>query len=292
MEIKYEELIEMQEWDLEKKIEHSKERIREWYEYWEGKVFVAFSGGKDSTIVLDLVRQLYPEVDAVFSDTGLEYPEVRNNVKKWDRVLWIRPVMSFQEVLKEYGYPVVSKETAKKLREARETRSSKLYEKRTNCETRFSIPKKWLYLLDAPFDISEKCCDVMKKSPSHAYVRSTGNKGCMLGLRADESRMRMFMYQNSGCHYFDEKSPRSYPIGIWTEEDTWKYVKKYKIELPSVYYNGNDRTGCMFCMFGVHMEEEPNRFQRMKKTHPKHYKFCIEKLKCGEILDYMGVPYK
>ena len=54
---------------------------------------------------------------------------------------------------------------------------------------------------------------------------------------------------------------------------------------------GAKRTGCMFCMFGVHLEKPPNRFQRMALTHPKQYEFCIHKLGCGKVLDFLGVPY-
>ena len=54
---------------------------------------------------------------------------------------------------------------------------------------------------------------------------------------------------------------------------------------------GEQRTGCMFCMFGCHLEKEPNRFQRMKYTHPKQYKYCMEKLKLKEVLDYINVKY-
>lgn len=54
---------------------------------------------------------------------------------------------------------------------------------------------------------------------------------------------------------------------------------------------GAKRTGCMFCMFGVHLEKKPNRFQRMALTHPKQYDFCIHKLGCGKVLDFLGVPY-
>ena len=54
---------------------------------------------------------------------------------------------------------------------------------------------------------------------------------------------------------------------------------------------GAQRTGCMFCMFGLHLEKQPNRFQRMALTHPKQHNFCVNKLGCGKVLDYIGVPY-
>ena len=47
----------------------------------------------------------------------------------------------------------------------------------------------------------------------------------------------------------------------------------------------------MFCMFGAHLEKEPNRFQRLKETHPKQYDYCINKLGLGEVLDYINVKY-
>ena len=55
---------------------------------------------------------------------------------------------------------------------------------------------------------------------------------------------------------------------------------------------GETRTGCMFCMFGIHLEGTPNRFQRMAKSHPKQYKYCIKTLGCGKVMDYIGVDYK
>jgi len=73
---------------LDLKIGLTKNRIRSWYEHWHGNVYVSFSGGKDSTVLLDLVRQDYPDVPAVFCDTGLEYPEIRDFVKTFDNVVW------------------------------------------------------------------------------------------------------------------------------------------------------------------------------------------------------------
>lgn len=63
------------------------------------------------------------------------------------------------------------------------------------------------------------------------------------------------------------------------------------------YLTGEQRTGCMFCAFGAHLEHEPNRFQRMAVTHPRHYDICMKPLDEGglgmtEPLDYIGVPYE
>ena len=73
--------------------------------------------------------------------------------------------------------------------------------------------------------------------------------------------------------------------------DIWTYLKLYKIPYSKIYDMGEKRTGCMFCMFGVHLEKGRNRFQRMKITHPKQYDYCINKLGCGKVLDFINVPY-
>ena len=103
----------MQGLPLAVKIEKTKQRIREWVEYFgEDGVYVSFSGGKDSTVLLTIARQLYPNIRAVFIDTGLEFPEIRDFVKTWDNVEWIKPKMTFRQVIEKYGYPFISKEVS------------------------------------------------------------------------------------------------------------------------------------------------------------------------------------
>ncbi len=109
------DLQQMQSLPLQMKIRMTKERIRKWYEYWDGNVYVSFSGGKDSTVLLHLVRSLYPDVEAIFSDTGLEYPEIRSFVMKQENVTVIKPKMNFKQVITKYGYPLPTKEIARKI---------------------------------------------------------------------------------------------------------------------------------------------------------------------------------
>lgn len=98
---------------LEIKVNMTKQRIREWVEHFgiDG-VYVSFSGGKDSTVLLTIARELYPDIKAVFVDTGLEYPEIRQFVKKFENVDWIKPKMTFKQVIEKYGYPFISKEVS------------------------------------------------------------------------------------------------------------------------------------------------------------------------------------
>lgn len=103
---------------------------------------------------------------------------------------------------------------------------------------------------------------------------------------------RVSAYKRTGCNAFNTKRPQSKPLSFWLEEDIWEYIKEFNIPYADIYNKGYHRTGCMFCMFGVHLENYPNRFQRMAKTHPKLYKYCIEDLGLGEVLEFINVPYE
>ena len=297
---------------LDQKLKLTRQRIKEWVEHFGSDgCYVSFSGGKDSTVLLHIVRELYPEIEAVFVDTGLEYPEIRKFVKQFPNVTILRPEMRFDKVIETYGYPIVSKEVSECIDQARKALTTGKYPyrlaklmgtaKNKNGNKSMYNQEKWKFLLDAPFKISNKCCNVMKKKPVHDYHKKTG-KVPFIATMTEESRLREQKYLQNGCNGFNMKIPTSTPIAFWTEQDVLEYIDTYKIPIASVYGDvikadkyyttGCQRTGCMFCGFGCHLEKYPNRFQRLAETHPKQYDYIINDLGMGKVLDYIGVEYK
>lgn len=303
-----EQLKALQSLTLEQKIQATKVRIDEWYNHYEGNVYVSFSGGKDSTVLLDIVRQSYPEIEAVYVDTGLEYPEIRDFVKTKENVTWLKPELSFYEVLKKYGYPIISKEVSRDIAVARRKPDGKTADKfnpNSDYCKKYGMQwclNKWDFLKDSDIPISNQCCNIMKKRPAKKYKKET-NKKAILATMTCESRERKQNWLKSGCNAFDNNDPQSNPMSFWTEQDVLQYLITYKIPYASIYGDiiknrkgklettGAERTGCMFCCYGIQCEKEPNRFQRMKVTHPKQYDYCIHKLGIGKILDFIGVKY-
>ena len=320
-------------------------RIKDWYEAFNGQVYVSFSGGKDSTVLLDIVQHFcgYDDVPAVFVNTGLEYPEVQSfvrNIKKGKvenfntNVEILTPEMRFDEVIKTYGYPVISKEVAKKIYEGRNATKNGnpdnyaarqfngTYVSKNGKTNAYSVTKwKSLYYSDIP--ISHMCCNIMKKNPLKKYEKETGRKP-IIATMASESLLRRTNWLKFGCNAFNKGRPSSQPMSFWTEQDVLEYLVKYNVPYASVYGQIQEvgelegqmyidgfhaklctskaqRTGCMFCMFGCHLDKlgenkDKNRFQLMKESHPKQYEYCMKPIEEGglgldKVLEYIGVPH-
>lgn len=330
-----EDLKDFQSEPLCEKRQRSLAKISQWFIYWGNAVYVAFSGGKDSSVLADMVAFwcsiAHVPLYLLFVDTGLEYPEIRKHVtffaeylrKKYgiEVVLEIqRPKMRFDEVIRNYGYPVISKEVSKVVSAARrlDTDSKfgnvcrqRLNGTHTQKDGNVSLYncKKYKPLLNVDFMISDACCGVMKKKPSHDYAKRTGRK-CITATLAEESRLRTQQWLMHGCNGFDLTTPVSTPMSFWTEQDVLQYIKQEQIPIASVYgdivyevspeqmriedlevetgviekitTSGCRRTGCIFCAFGCHLEEEPTRFQKLKQTHPRQYEYCIGGGQYGE----------
>jgi 3'-phosphoadenosine 5'-phosphosulfate sulfotransferase (PAPS reductase)/FAD synthetase len=295
---------------LHDKISLTKEYISEYNRKHYGLSTVSFSGGIDSTVLLHMARTVIPDMKGVFSDTGLEYPEIRSFVKTFQNIDIVKPKMRFDQVIKKYGYPVVSKKVSRfisdlqnptdkneNVRNLRLTGISRVTQP-GKYQPSMKLPEKWKYLVDATFKISDKCCDMLKKEPLNRYEKYNGTKR-IIGIMADESEARVRQAKSYGI----ETDNYLAPMIFWTRQDVLKYIRLMKIPYCSVYGDivdlpdgplettGEHRTGCMFCMFCVHMEKGENRFQRMKRNHPNQYEYCMNTLGCGDVLDYIGVKH-
>lgn len=305
-----EELKQLQSLPLDIKIMKSKERIREWVEYFgKDNVHVSFSGGKDSTVLLHLVRSMYPDIEAVFVNTGLEYPEIQLFVKSFDNVTILRPQMQFGEVISIYGYPFIRKQVGATIRRYKEGKDwavkamnglhCKTGEKSDYCEHQYA---KWKPLTTVDFNISDVCCSIIKEKPLFDFNKKTG-KYSFIATLAEESKRRERAWCFTGCNAFDSREQLSKPLSFWLEQDILQYIKQNNLPIASVYGNvvyetengeqydnllcdmgcklkctNAKRTGCIFCGFGAHLDKrngtEP-RFLRLKRTHPRQYEYCM-----------------
>lgn len=315
-----EELIMLQSLPLDIKIAKSKLRIEEFVRTMGGeeRVYISFSGGKDSTVLLHLVRSLYPNIEGVYSNTGLEFPEINEFVKTIPNVTIVRPKKSFKQVIEQEGYPMISKKTSRMLKDLqnpteRNKKVRKLYLSKytldkegiptTKANNSFRLAEKWKYLIDSPFKFSHKCCDILKKAPIKEYEKKSNKKG-IIGTMAIESKMREQSYLQTGCNIFTKGKEKCLPLSFWTEQDILEYIVKFGLKYASIYGDiikdtqgrwtttGEKRTGCIFCGFGVHLENSPNRYQRLEKTHPQLHQYCMDKLGFKEVCEYMNIPYK
>ncbi len=277
---------------LDLKIEYTKAKTRQFVLAVGGPAcaYVSYSGGKDSTVLLHLVRSIWPEIPAVYIDTGLEFPEVRTHAMSTDGVVVIRPAKSFREVIRDHGYPLVSKEVAKAVDSARRGLPSGLA-RMADEDGRYGYAR-YAYLVDAPFSTSEKCCGILKKRPAHIYHKTTGR--CpIIGTRATESRNRMDQWKAHGENRMGQRVPSSNPLSCWTESDIYAYIDRWGLRLPKPYPQGYKSTGCIFCGFGITCDR--NRFVRLKSTHPRLWEYCMRPwgeggLGMEQVLDYMCIP--
>ena len=278
MDIK--ELRERQGWSLAQKIDHSLGVIDQFYSRLGGKVYVSFSGGKDSTIVLWLARKIYPDIKAVFCNTGNEYPDIVRFVRETKaagaNLDIIYPKLKPKEVLEKYGFPLVSKEVSKSIHDLRTNPYSKQSQRVlgiTHCKYQPRVANKYKYLLNDSYGVSAKCCTKLKKEPFKAFEKEAGLSP-ILGNMASESRMRETQYRvQGGCNVFHEDGKGrsvSRPLSIWLEQDVWKCIEKYDIPIADIYRKGAMRTGCMFCGYGCQFADD-NRLRLVHSMYPKMY---------------------
>ena len=281
------DLYSMQAAPLSVKIKMTSRRIRDWVdEYGQDGVYVSFSGGKDSTVLVDIVRNVcgYKKIPLVFVDVSIQYPELKEFALTFDNLVILKPKISFAQVCEKYGFPMISKEVSNCVSGARkyvkyldsqksnntiltdrqtipyacymadlpgidrrinkqnekykslqmgvipsgsEYRLRRLNGELTDSKGNYSQfnQEKYKFFLEAPFEISDMCCDVMKKKPAHDYEKKTGRKP-IIATMASESVMRTQKWLQEGCNAFDVTRPNSKPMSFWTEQDVLLYIKE------------------------------------------------------------------
>lgn len=277
------------------KVTEACHRIEELWNETNGNCYVSFSGGKDSTVLLALIKmcqELYTvgDIPAVFSNTGIELG-VTVDFVKWVKNNWyknvvvIHPVKPFDKVLKENGKPMLSKLKSNLMHSYRTSRTPSSVSLLIRGETLNGKPARITRLADKDmhmvadsFDImpSDKCCQFMKKEAFKRYEKVTGKKGTYVGIRVEEGGVRSLeakrrvLHGGKLCTYSKGKVTYKAPIIDWTDDDIEKFIEKYHIPLSEAYTKyGFTRTGCMACPYALGVaddlkylyEHEPNRYK-------------------------------
>jgi len=214
---------------------------------------VSCSFGSCSVVVLHIAVQIRPEIKEVFNNTGVEYSETyayRDLLKKdWDLNLFeTKPIKSFWQCVREYGFPLFRGKRGK----GKEGNPGK-----------------------------PKCCIYLKELPFKNFAREHEIQATITGLRAGESRARMFAFGQFGQNYATKKFGnivKFNPIAFWTHKQVWQYLKENNIPINQVYLKGKERSGCMPCTGFKDWEKE------LAQSNPRMYRY-VQKLRGVSLLD-------
>lgn len=301
--------------DIDDKIREAMHRIEELYHETNGQCYVSFSGGKDSTVVLAIIKMCVDlctiePIKAVFCDTGIEMGATRDFVK-WCKENWypnieiIRPQKSFKWVLDNRGKPIKSKMKSEHLRRFQSTRNEESlsftnligFDKNGRTFAKTKIADKDMHLLHNRFEIksSSDCCKYLKKKPFEKWQKENGVKGYITGIRMDEGGARelnaLKRAKNGGklCTTTKGNYIVKMPIIDWTDDDIEEFIQKYNIPLSKAYTDyGLKRTGCMGCPFALDIE---NNLKVLWEHEPNRYKASMFFLKDVYIAQNVQLPF-
>ncbi len=262
------------------------------------KVYISYSGGKDSTVLSHIAKSINPNITHIFANTTNEYPETIKHIL-WEKehngtnLIIVTPVDSngrtwtFKDVVNYYGYPVFSKRVSNAIRTYQHAKTERT--RLNSLEYMYRNFKKYIKYKDLP--ISDKCCEKLKKDPIRRKAKELGMECAILGILASESYQREKDWLEYGCNVFHvRRDNQSRPLSFWTDADIIEYIEKYNVKIPELYKKGYTRNGCMFCGFGVHLEEiGQNRFQKLKNTHPVQYHYLVTNF--GNLLTSFDIDF-
>lgn len=318
-----------QQQPYEFKVRYAAHRIREFESEcakhgWNTYVSV---GGLDSITLLTLIRYMGLNPPAV-SASSLEDKSIQI-VHKELGVISVKPLKSKVEVIKEYGYPVISKDVANKIyllqhpteknktiRHAIITGETGAYGgNRSNEESYMRLAQRWLNLFGGyeneaegthygkpDFLVSDKCCYYLKEKPLDDWAKEH-NAMPYTGLMASEGGRRKFVLIDYGCNYFGKERARSAPFAIFNRQDILQLALDLHVHVPEIYgeiVRDSDgklrttlaqRTGCSMCGFGIHLDGRPHKFDLLYESNPKEWEFWMYTMGWGHVLDYIGVGW-
>lgn len=251
--------------------------------YGEENFYISFSGGRDSTVMHYLFDMALPgnQIPRVYADTGIEYNEIRRFVKAIqendERIILLKPSLPIKETLKKYGYPFCSKQhgavwqTYKK--HGFNSKTVKAYYEHTFQFHSNQCPNILKYQFSESFDnlnISDKCCDYLKKKPMEQYQKETGRKIAIVGIMAAEGGRRA----GAVCLAFQGKKLKQFhPLAPISQEWEQWFIEKYNIPLCKLYYPPYNfkRTGCKGCPFNLYLQKD---LETMQTYFPNERKQC------------------
>ena len=240
----------------------------------------------------------------------------------------IQPYKSKVQVIQEHGYPIISKEKAGKIdalqnpSENNRTVRHAIMTGETGKQggyrtgTRMRLPQKWLDLfggmenetygtnyMKAPFRVSNKCCYYMKEKPCDDWAKRN-DSWPYLGLMASEGGQREKALIKNGCNYVGKTAARSCPFAFFTRQDLLQLALELEAPVPKIYgeikwdsdgllYTTRaQRTGCSMCGFGIHIEDRPHRFDRLREDNLSEWEFWMYEMGWGDVLSYIGVEWE
>ena len=238
----------------------------------ENKGYIAFSGGKDSTVLSFLVDLALPgnKIPRIYSNTGIDFNAIRQFVRDMatddERFFILNPTQNLRKMFSEIGYPFKSKFHSHICdiysRQGKSGCVLKYAEAKTH--NPHDCPDKLKYQFEEPlpFKISDKCCFKMKKEPFKKYEKESGRTIGLTGMRRAEKGLR----ENLNCLVFSHRRlHRFHPLAPCTDEFIERTISEYTIPLCRLYYSPFNfkRTGCKGCPYNIHLQEEIDLLERL-----------------------------
>lgn len=332
----YDEMRIRQAWPYEVKVAHAKKVAGEFidkvyagitYGGKNGNNYSAHNvhisvGGLDSITLLLFLRKNFPDVDIpAISRSNLEDKSIQK-IHKELGVISIPGNKSKVSIIREFGFPVISKSKAAKIEKLQSLNEKTTFihaimtgdmgeQGKFQHSDKIKLPDRWIELFGglyadhrpdlkcqcAPFKVSAQCCYFLKELPADMWAKEH-NSVPFLGLMASEGGQREMGLTKNGCNYFGKETVRSCPFAVFTRQDILQLALDLSVPVPEIYgqiVRDSDgtlrttraqRTGCTMCGFGIHMEKRPHRFDRLREDNPKEWEFwmyrCVTDPDTGE----------